>query len=116
MIIAVGVNTDGRRENGPSEAEPFWKAFLRRGQTTFRRRRQIPNDEAVVHLVGALMLEQNDEWAVGRRYMSLESLATLSDDPILTGCPPWPPDHPRPNRGPTLLHHAPGHDLAARVH
>jgi putative transposase len=29
------------------------------------------------------MLEQNDEWAVGRRYMSLESLATLSDDPIL---------------------------------
>ena len=88
MIIAVGVNTDGRREalavaNGPSEAEPFWKAFLRRGQSTFRRRRQIPNDEAVVHLVGALMLEQNDEWAVGRRYMSLESLATLSDDPIL---------------------------------
>ena len=74
MIIAVGVNTDGRREalgvaTGPSEAEPFWKAFLRRGQTTFRRRRQIPNDEAVVHLVGALMLEQNDEWAVGRRYI-----------------------------------------------
>ncbi|GGZ16758.1 hypothetical protein GCM10011614_34270 [Novosphingobium colocasiae] len=33
-IIAVGVNTDGRREvlgvaTGPSEAEPFWKAFLR---------------------------------------------------------------------------------------
>jgi putative transposase len=34
VIIAVGVNTDGRREvlgvaTGPSEAEPFWKAFLR---------------------------------------------------------------------------------------
>ena len=34
-IIAVGVNTDGRREvlgvaTGPSEAEPFWKSFLRR--------------------------------------------------------------------------------------
>ena len=32
--IAVGVNTDGRREvlgvaTGPSEAEPLWKAFLR---------------------------------------------------------------------------------------
>jgi transposase-like protein len=43
----------------------------------------FPNDRAVVRLVGALMLEQNDEWAVSRRYMSLESLATLSDDPIL---------------------------------
>jgi putative transposase len=29
------------------------------------------------------MLEQNDEWAVSRRYMSLESLATLSDGPVL---------------------------------
>ncbi len=34
VIIGVGVNTDGRREvlgieTGPSEAEPFWKAFLR---------------------------------------------------------------------------------------
>ena len=39
----------------------------------------FPNPAAVVRLVGALMLEQNDEWAVGRRYMSLESLAVLSD-------------------------------------
>ena len=34
VIVAVGVNTDGRREvlgvaTGASEAEPFWKAFLR---------------------------------------------------------------------------------------
>jgi transposase-like protein len=43
----------------------------------------FPNDRAAVRLVGALMLEQNDEWAVSRRYMSLESLSTLSDDPVL---------------------------------
>lgn len=43
----------------------------------------FPNDRSVVRLVGALMLEQCDEWAVSRRHMSLESLAALSDDPIL---------------------------------
>jgi putative transposase len=43
----------------------------------------FPNDKAVLRLIGALMLEQNDEWAVSRRYMSLESLSTLSDDPVL---------------------------------
>lgn len=43
----------------------------------------FPNDRAVVRLVGASMLESSDEWAVSRRYMSLESLVALSDDPVL---------------------------------
>jgi putative transposase len=42
-------------------------------------REPCPNNEAVVHLVGALMLEQSDEWTDGRRYFSLESLAKLAD-------------------------------------
>jgi putative transposase len=41
----------------------------------------FPNEDAIVRLVGALLLEQNDEWAVQRRYMSLETLEGLSDDP-----------------------------------
>jgi transposase-like protein len=40
----------------------------------------FPNDDAIIRLVGALMLEQNDEWAVARRYMALESLARIIDD------------------------------------
>jgi putative transposase len=43
----------------------------------------FPNERAVIHLVGALMLEQNDEWTVSRHYMSLESLAAVSDDPLV---------------------------------
>jgi transposase-like protein len=34
----------------------------------------LPNREVVVRLVEALMPEQNDEWAVSRRYMPLEKL------------------------------------------
>jgi transposase-like protein len=44
----------------------------------------FPNEDAITRLVGALLLEQNDEWAVQRgRYMTLETIATLSDDPIV---------------------------------
>jgi transposase-like protein len=41
----------------------------------------FPNDAAVVRLTGALLLEQNDEWLVQRRYLSAESLAAVLIDP-----------------------------------
>lgn len=45
----------------------------------------FPNEAAVTRLIGALLLEQNDEWAVQRaRYMSLETIAPLSDDPAVS--------------------------------
>jgi len=45
----------------------------------------FPNEEATTRLVGAILLEQNDEWAVQRcRYMTLESVSGLSDNPIIT--------------------------------
>lgn len=44
-----------------------------------------PNKDAITRLVGALLLEQNDEWVVQRgRYMTLESVLQLSDDPVVT--------------------------------
>ena len=45
----------------------------------------FPNEAAVFRLVGALLFELHDEWAVQkRRYLTLESLASLSDDPTVS--------------------------------
>jgi len=44
----------------------------------------FPNEDAIVRLVGALLLEQNDEWALCRRYMSLETLAELGHNPSVS--------------------------------
>jgi putative transposase len=41
----------------------------------------FPNDAAILRLVGALLLEQNDEWQLQRRYLSLEGLEAISDNP-----------------------------------
>jgi transposase-like protein len=41
----------------------------------------FPNDASALRLAGALLIEQNDEWLVGRRYLSEESLALVLADP-----------------------------------
>jgi putative transposase len=39
----------------------------------------FPNDAALLRLAGMLLIEQNDEWLVARRYLSQESLALVLD-------------------------------------
>ena len=60
---------------------------LERLNGEIKRRTEVvgifPNEAAITRLVGAILLEQNDEWAVQRaRYMTLESIAPIGDDPI----------------------------------
>ena len=60
---------------------------LERQNAEIKRRTNVvgifPNDRAVTRLVGAILLEQNDEWTLQRRYMQLEGLQSLSDTPRL---------------------------------
>jgi putative transposase len=57
---------------------------LERLNAEIKRRTNVvgifPNEAAITRLVGAMLLEQNDEWQLQRRYMQLEGLQSLVDN------------------------------------
>jgi putative transposase len=57
---------------------------LERLNAEIKRRTDVigifPNEAAITRLVGALLLEQNDEWQLQRRYLQLEGLQVVSDN------------------------------------
>lgn len=62
---------------------------LERLNGEIKRRTEVggifPNEAAITRLVGTILLEQKDEWCVQRaRYMTRETMKTLSDDPLVS--------------------------------
>jgi putative transposase len=57
---------------------------LERLNAEIKRRTNVvgifPNEPAIARLVGALLLEQNDEWQLQRRYLALEGLQSLAEN------------------------------------
>ena len=51
----------------------------------------FPNEESIVRLIGAVLLEANDDWQLQHRYMQIEGMAELNlgpaDDQLLEATP-----------------------------
>ena len=101
MIAWTGVETIGRCS--PPESGKFCTLFhtymafpkehwaklhstnpIERLNKEVKRRADVvgifPNEASIRRLVGAILLEQNDEWQLQHRYMSLETMAGLADE------------------------------------
>jgi len=86
---------------GAALAEDQLHHPIERPNAEIKRRADVvgvfPNEAAILRLVGAVLMEQHNEWAAqDRRYMTLESLLPISDDPLASLGSPRALDSPGP--------------------
>ena len=75
---------------------------VRSENRTIKRRTRVvgifPNDDAIIRLVGAVLLEQDEHWQLGGRRMffaeSMYAIAELEDLPALLSAPARELQHP----------------------
>lgn len=51
----------------------------------------FPNEQSIIRLIGAVLLEQNDEWQTQNRYMQIEAMAELTTPALIAEQTTFPP-------------------------
>ena len=93
---------DRSRAKGIATLIPVTNTLERLNREVKRRADVVgifPNEASIVRLIGAVLMEANDEWSLQHRYLSLEPLndlaSTADEEPGLLA-PPAGPAHPTP--------------------
>ena len=112
QAAAEGRRAAGRGRGGPARLlrlpAPTTGRKLRSTNPLERVNREIgrrtdvvgifPNDRSLIRLAGSVVIEQNDEWLVGRRYLSDHSLEAILDRDTTDKDERRPPSSPRPEQ------------------